>query len=248
MSPDLWQRGCDQLATELSEQQFNTWIRALPPADITDDGQGGAVAQVRVPNRFKLDWIRSQYAHRIENILTELAGCPVRLELALAAREAPPARAVPANGPVRAAALLNGQAVAPSTSAGDAPSVSVGPSSRTVTTTTVSGPAPGSASSGGTRSGALSGSRCSVADAKQPAVPTNRARPSAAAASRAGTSFWSGRQCGRHSTRARAAASQTGRCGPGVSVTEVVDTQPANAASRLAPTTSRGITAACGRR
>jgi chromosomal replication initiator protein len=116
MSPDLWQRGCDQLATELSEQQFNTWIRALPPADIIDDGQGGAVAQVRVPNRFKLDWIRSQYAHRIENILTELAGCAVRLELALAAREAPPSRQQPANGPQRAAALLNGQAMAPSTS------------------------------------------------------------------------------------------------------------------------------------
>ena len=94
MSPDLWQRGCDQLATELSEQQYNTWIRALPPAELVDDGAGGAVAQVRVPNRFKLDWIRSQYAHRIENILTELAGHPVRLELTLAAREAsPPARA-----------------------------------------------------------------------------------------------------------------------------------------------------------
>ena len=60
MRPDLWQRGCEQLATELSEQQFNTWIRALPPADIIDDGNGGTVAQVRVPNRFKLDWISSQ--------------------------------------------------------------------------------------------------------------------------------------------------------------------------------------------
>jgi len=116
MSPDLWQRGCEQLATELSEQQYNTWIRALPPADIIDDGAGGTVAQVRVPNRFKLDWIRSQYAGRIEGILSELAGSPVRLELALAAREAQPARPMPANGPVRAAALLNGQAVPPSTS------------------------------------------------------------------------------------------------------------------------------------
>ncbi len=116
MSPDLWQRGCDQLATELSEQQFNTWIRALPPADMVDDGAGGAVAQVRVPNRFKLDWIRSQYAGRIEGILSDLAGHPVRLELSLAAREAQPARPMPANGPVRAAALLNGQATAPSAS------------------------------------------------------------------------------------------------------------------------------------
>ena len=124
MSPDLWQRCREQLATELSEQQFNTWIRALPPADVQDNGADGAVVQVRVPNRFKLDWIRSQYAHRIENILTELAGRPVRLELALAPREATPdlantrprTRPMPAFGPVRAAALLNGQALSPSTS------------------------------------------------------------------------------------------------------------------------------------
>jgi chromosomal replication initiator protein len=118
MSPDLWQRGCEQLATELSEQQFNTWIRALPAADLRDDGPAGVVAQVRVPNRFKLDWIRSQYAGRIEGILTELAGVPVRVELTLATRDPSPASTATtaANGPVRAAALLNGQALAPSTS------------------------------------------------------------------------------------------------------------------------------------
>ena len=116
MSPDLWQRGCDQLATELPEQQFNTWIRPLPPADIVDDGAGGAMVQVRVPNRFKLDWIRSQYAQRIETILAELAGRPVRLELTLAPREMPPARPLPSNAPVRASALLNGQALSQSTS------------------------------------------------------------------------------------------------------------------------------------
>ena len=110
MSPDIWQRGCDQLATELPEQQFNTWIRPLPAADIVDDGESGAVAQVRVPNRFKLDWIRSQYAQRIEKILSELAGKPVRLELALASRDPNPAAGPQAaNGPVRAAALLNAQ-------------------------------------------------------------------------------------------------------------------------------------------
>ena len=108
MSRDLWQRACDQLATELPEQQFNTWIRPLPSADIVDAGPAGAVAQVRVPNRFKLDWIRSQYAQRIEKILGELAGKPVRLELALASRDpAPASRPQAANAPVRAAALLN---------------------------------------------------------------------------------------------------------------------------------------------
>jgi chromosomal replication initiator protein len=83
MSNDLWQRGCEQLAAELPEQQFNTWIRPLPPADVAVNGEG-AVVSLRVPNRFKLDWIRSQYAHRIEDVLTRLAGKPVSLQLQLA--------------------------------------------------------------------------------------------------------------------------------------------------------------------
>jgi chromosomal replication initiator protein len=94
MSLDLWQRSCERLATELPEQQFNTWIRPLPAADITDAGGEGTVASVRVPNRFKLDWIRSQYASRIEGVLSDLAGRPVRLELALAPRESAAARGV----------------------------------------------------------------------------------------------------------------------------------------------------------
>lgn len=98
MSRDLWQRGCERLSGELPEQQYNTWIRPLPAAEIReDDGGSGAVASVRVPNRFKLDWIRTQYARLIENVLSELAGKPVRLELVLAARE-------PAAAPVRAQA------------------------------------------------------------------------------------------------------------------------------------------------
>ncbi|MEY4414111.1 MAG: hypothetical protein RIQ53_1404 [Pseudomonadota bacterium] len=114
MSPDLWQRGCERLAADLPEQQYATWIRPLPPADLAEDGADGLVVLVRVPNRFKLDWIRNQYASRIEGILTDLAGRPVRLELALAQREMPPSRPVPASGPVRAAALLDAASLAPS--------------------------------------------------------------------------------------------------------------------------------------
>ena len=86
MNPDLWQRGCDRLAAELPEQQFNTWIRPLPSADVSDRGDA-ALVSLRVPNRFKLDWIRDQYSRRIESVLSELAGKPVRLELLLAPRE-----------------------------------------------------------------------------------------------------------------------------------------------------------------
>ncbi|OWQ88576.1 chromosomal replication initiation protein DnaA [Roseateles aquatilis] len=87
----LWQRGCERLAAELPEQQFNTWIRPLPPAEVAqqeENGHEAVLVSLRVPNRFKLDWIRSQYAGRIEAILTELAGKPARLELSLAPREA----------------------------------------------------------------------------------------------------------------------------------------------------------------
>jgi chromosomal replication initiator protein len=91
MSVDLWQRGCERLAAELPEQQFNTWIRPLPPADFSDS-DSGAVVSLRVPNRFKLDWIRSQYANRIEGLLSELAGKPIRLELSLAPRDGAGAR------------------------------------------------------------------------------------------------------------------------------------------------------------
>jgi chromosomal replication initiator protein len=40
-----------------------------------------------VPNRFKLDWIRHQYTGRIETVLSELAGKPVRLDVTLASRD-----------------------------------------------------------------------------------------------------------------------------------------------------------------
>ena len=89
MRIDLWQAGCERLAAEMPEQQFNTWIRPLPAAQVLTDGPEGTVLSVNVPNRFKLDWIRSQYAGRIENLLTELAGKPVRLELILALRDMP---------------------------------------------------------------------------------------------------------------------------------------------------------------
>ncbi|KDB51884.1 chromosomal replication initiation protein [Sphaerotilus natans subsp. natans DSM 6575] len=105
MQTDLWDRGLERLAAELPQQQFNTWIRPLPPADVTVDG-----AAVRVdlcaPNRFKRDWLRSQFGERIERTLSEIAGMPVRLELHIAgAREAAPASATvpaPASPPLPA--------------------------------------------------------------------------------------------------------------------------------------------------
>jgi chromosomal replication initiator protein len=110
MSEDLWQRGCAQLAAELPEQQFNTWIRPLPPAEVSDapDATGAAVVSLRVPNRFKLDWIRSQYAARMEGVLAAIAGRPVRLELVLAPREPAP-RPLPISASAVSGMPFNGQ-------------------------------------------------------------------------------------------------------------------------------------------
>ncbi|WP_263555919.1 chromosomal replication initiator protein DnaA [Paucibacter sp. B2R-40] len=113
---DLWQLCCERLIAELPEQQFNTWIRPLPPAVVSDGGAaGGLLVSLRVPNRFKLDWIRNQYAGRIESVLSDLAGQPARLDLALASRDSQP-RSAPLsavgnqlNQPPHQAALAAGQ-------------------------------------------------------------------------------------------------------------------------------------------
>jgi chromosomal replication initiator protein len=100
MSTDLWELGCERLATELPEQQFNTWIRPLPPAEVVED-EGGLRVGLRVPNRFKLDWIRNQYGARIEAVLSDIAGCAVRLDLSVqrAQSTGPAARTEPTPDP-----------------------------------------------------------------------------------------------------------------------------------------------------
>jgi len=135
MRADLWQRGCERLAAELPDQQFNTWIRPLPDAEVADLGDAGATVTIRVPNRFKLDWIRAQYAGRIETALSDLAGKPVRLDLTLAPRDGAgkggPAPAAGAGAPVTRAVRgesgsspghVNGSAVATAADSSTLPS------------------------------------------------------------------------------------------------------------------------------
>src|SRR5918993_4131741 len=96
----LWQACVDQLAQELPEQQFNTWIKPLS-AQVSEDFSR---VTLFVANRFKLDWVRAQYAGRISAVLEKLYGQPVQLELAITPRENAArtysAPAVAANAPV----------------------------------------------------------------------------------------------------------------------------------------------------
>ncbi len=88
----LWFACLEQLAQELPDQQFNTWIKPLS-AQVSDDL---SKVTLFVANRFKLDWVRAQYAGRIAALLERLYGQPVQLELVLAHREAPARSQAPA--------------------------------------------------------------------------------------------------------------------------------------------------------
>src|SRR5512133_3125231 len=81
---DFWQACIDQLAQELPEQQFQTWIKPLS-AQVADDL---ARVTIFVANRFKMDWIRAQYSHRLALIMERLTGQSVQIELALSPRDA----------------------------------------------------------------------------------------------------------------------------------------------------------------
>ena len=81
----LWQSCVDQLAQELPEQQFNTWIKPLTAAVQEDMTK----VTVFVANRFKLDWVRAQYSNKIASLLEKLYGQPIFVELAITPREAP---------------------------------------------------------------------------------------------------------------------------------------------------------------
>ena len=85
LSQGLWQSCVDHLAQELPEQQFNTWIRPLVVVVAPDLSK----VTVQVGNRFKLDWVRAQYAARISALLEKISGQRIPIELALAPREVP---------------------------------------------------------------------------------------------------------------------------------------------------------------
>ena len=79
----LWQVCLDELAQEIPEQQFNTWIKPLT-AQVSDDL---SKVTLFVANRFKLDWIRAQYSAKLADVLSRLHGQKIQIELALATRE-----------------------------------------------------------------------------------------------------------------------------------------------------------------
>ncbi len=83
LGQSLWLTCVDQLAQEIPEQQFNTWIKPLTALVHEDMSK----ITIYVANRFKLDWIRAQYSQRISGMLEKLYGQAVAVELVITPRE-----------------------------------------------------------------------------------------------------------------------------------------------------------------
>ncbi|AOY92218.1 chromosomal replication initiation protein DnaA [Cupriavidus sp. USMAA2-4] len=65
---DFWQAAAAQLERELTPQQFKTWIKPLAPVAFDEEAH---TLRIAAPNRFKLDWVKSQFASRITALACE---------------------------------------------------------------------------------------------------------------------------------------------------------------------------------
>ncbi len=63
---NFWQTCSAQLEQELTPQQYSAWIKPLTPLDY-EDGR----LRIAAPNRFKLDWVKAQFASRITTLAAQ---------------------------------------------------------------------------------------------------------------------------------------------------------------------------------
>jgi chromosomal replication initiator protein len=75
---NFWQTCSAQLEQELTPQQFSAWIKPLAPLDY-EEGR----LRIAAPNRFKLDWVKTQFAGRITTIASQFWEAPVDVQFVL---------------------------------------------------------------------------------------------------------------------------------------------------------------------
>ncbi|MFC4279146.1 chromosomal replication initiator protein DnaA [Achromobacter aloeverae] len=79
---EFWQTCVSRLEQEIPPQQISAWIRPLVPVAF-DEAQ--ALLRISAPNRFKLDWVRKNYAQQIESLAAEWFQRPVQVQFELPA-------------------------------------------------------------------------------------------------------------------------------------------------------------------
>ncbi|MFZ6693956.1 chromosomal replication initiator protein DnaA [Undibacterium sp. SXout20W] len=63
---NFWQACSSQLEQELPPQQYSAWIKSLVPLSF-EEGK----LSIAAPNRFKLDWVKAQFANRISELANQ---------------------------------------------------------------------------------------------------------------------------------------------------------------------------------
>ncbi len=88
---NFWQTCSAQLEQELTPQQFSAWIKPLAPLDF-EEGR----LRIAAPNRFKLDWVKTQFASRITVLAAQFWDCPIDVQFVLDPRLNVPRKPAPA--------------------------------------------------------------------------------------------------------------------------------------------------------
>ncbi|TDV37356.1 chromosomal replication initiator protein DnaA [Paraburkholderia caballeronis] len=77
---DFWQHCSALLERELTPQQYVTWIKPLAP--VAFDAAANTL-QIAAPNRFKLDWVKSQFSGRIADLARDFWQAPIDVQFVL---------------------------------------------------------------------------------------------------------------------------------------------------------------------
>jgi chromosomal replication initiator protein len=95
---NFWQTCSALLEQELTPQQYSAWIKPLAPLEY-EDGR----LRIAAPNRFKLDWVKTQFASRITTLAAQYWQLPVEVQFVL------DPRLNSAKKPAAVAAAVNGR-------------------------------------------------------------------------------------------------------------------------------------------
>jgi chromosomal replication initiator protein len=114
---DFWQTCSAQLEQELTPQQFSAWIKPLAPLDF-EEGR----LRIAAPNRFKLDWVKTQFASRITALAAQYWEEPIDVLFVLDPR-GNNRKSAPNGAPV----AINGASMSPSAAAAPEPRYSDAP-------------------------------------------------------------------------------------------------------------------------
>ncbi|MGY6121826.1 chromosomal replication initiator protein DnaA (plasmid) [Paraburkholderia strydomiana] len=107
---EFWQHCSALLERELTPQQYVTWIKPLAP--VAFDAAANTLS-IAAPNRFKLDWVKSQFSGRIADMARDFWQTPVDVQFVLdpkAGMRTPAAAAPAAPRPASAPHSMGGSA------------------------------------------------------------------------------------------------------------------------------------------